>query len=62
MLNGRCCYYFDSRFFEYKNKKFEIVGTESTGRKAEYCIHTIKSESGETKEVTMKRLIEKLTQ
>jgi hypothetical protein len=61
MLNGRLCYFFSDRFFEYQGKRFEIVGTESTGRGAMEAIHTIKSESGETKEVTMKRLVEKLT-
>ena len=59
-LHGKLCYSFDSRFFTYQNKKFEIVASESTGRNAHDVVHLIKSESGQYKEVKMANLLKKL--
>jgi len=52
-------YYFGDRFFTYKGKTFEIIGTESTGRGVHDCIHTIRY-GKETKEVKMTDLLKKL--
>ena len=59
-LHGKTCYSFTNRFFTYQGKKFEIVGTESTGRGAHDAIHLVKSESGQYKNVTMTNLLKKL--
>jgi len=59
-LNGKEVYYLDNRFFTFQGKTFEIVGSETTGKGVMDVVHTLKSESGETKEVTMKAIVDKL--
>jgi len=59
-LNNRCCYYFDNRFFEFMGKKYEIVGSQSTGRGAHDVTHRIKYPDGKYKEVMMIELIKRL--
>ena len=60
ILKGQKVYFFKDRFFEHEGRKFEIVATESTGRGVLDCVHTIKAESGATKEVKMRDLLKKL--
>ena len=59
LIGGRDVYYFDSRFFEIDGRKYEIIGTESTGRFAMDCKHTVKSlETGRHKEMAMSELVQ----
>ena len=60
ILKGQKVYFFKDRFFEHEGRKFEIVATESTGRGIYDSVHTVKAESGATKEVSMKNLLKKL--
>ena len=61
LIDNRCCYFFDNRFFEFMGKKYEIVGSRSTGRGAHDVTHRIKYPDGKYKEVPMIELIKRLT-
>jgi hypothetical protein len=60
VINGKKCYGFDDRFFEIQGKKYEIVGSQSTGRGAHDVIHTIKDEEGKYYEIPMEKLLKRL--
>lgn len=60
IIKGKKCYGFDDRFFEINGKKYEIIGSKSTGRGAHDVIHTIKDEDGNYHEIPMEKLLKKL--
>ena len=60
ILKGEKVFFFNDRFFEHEGRKYEIIETISTGRGIYDCTHTVKAESGATKEVKMKDLLKKL--
>lgn len=60
IIKGKKCYGFDDRFFEINGKKYEIIGSKSTGRGAHDVIHTIKDEDGNYHEIPMEKLLKRL--
>ena len=60
IIKGKKYYGFDDRFFEIGGKKFEIIGSKSTGRGAHDVIHTIRDEEGNYYEIAMEKLLKRL--
>lgn len=60
IINGKKCYGFDDRFFTVDGKKYEIIGSRSTGRGAHDVVHTIKDENGNYYDIPMEKLLKKL--
>lgn len=61
LIKEKVCYYFDSRFFEVDGRKFEIIGSRSTGLGAHAVIHDIRDmETGMVFERSMVKIIDKL--
>lgn len=60
-INGKHCYYFDSRYFELNGVQYEITCTKSTGKHWDNTIHTIRSADGEW-DIDMKTLVNKILQ
>ena len=69
IIDGKVCYFFESRFFEYENEQFEIIcsreGVDKFGRPSRHhmdAVHSIRRVGEtETADRIMRDLVAKLS-